>query len=219
MQITAQQLRSARAFLNLSLKDVSAATAIGTGTLSDLEQEKTANPRSGTLDTLRLYYETHGIEFTQSGGVRPNLATTKIYEGRQGFQMFMDDVYETAKEFGGNIYLFNSRPRLWHQWLGEDWYKMHSERMKDLGDSINVKIVVEEGDDVLILKTAQHKWFPKGLYKNKIFYAYGPKLAFLDFDEENVRIIVIRQQEFAEIFRVLYDVAWENVAIDLQGEA
>ncbi len=215
MQVTSQQLRSARAFLNLGLKDVSVATGVGTGTLSDLEQEKTANPRSGTLDTLRSFYETSGLEFTQSGGVRPNLATTRVYEGKLGFESFMDDVYNTAEEFGGNIYLFNSRPRLWHEWLGESWYKMHSERMKALGDKINVKIIVEEGDDVLILKTAQHKWFPKGLYKNKIFYAYGPKLAFLDFDKNNIRIIVIRQQEFAEIFRILYDVTWENVATDI----
>ena len=92
---------------------------------------------------------------------------------------------------------------------------MHSKRMKALGDKINVKITVEEGDDVLILKSAKHKWFPQGLYKNKIFYAYGSKLAFLDFNEDALKIIVIRQKEFTDIFRVLYDVAWENVATDV----
>lgn len=215
--ITIRQIDAALGLLGLSRSDFAKEIGLNTSTFNSYFTGKASIP-SGRLGEIQKWFEGAGIVFTEQGGVNPNTSDIITYEGKQGFQTFMDDVYETAKKYGGDIYLFNSRPRLWHEWLGEEWYDMHSKRMKELGDKINVRITVEEGDDVLILKTAQHKWFPEGLYKNKIFYAYGPKLAFLDFEENNLKIIVINQKEFSDIFRVLYDVAWENVATDVPSE-
>ncbi|HEU4838027.1 MAG TPA: hypothetical protein VFS88_01295, partial [Micavibrio sp.] len=58
---------------------------------------------------------------------------------------------------------------------------MHSQRMNALGDKINVKITVQEGDDFLILNSAQHRWFPKRLSKNKIFLCIWPQVRFPRF--------------------------------------
>ncbi len=215
--ISTRQIDAALGFLGLSRKEFAGKFGINTSTFNSYFTGKASIP-SGRLGEIQKWFENAGIVFTEQGGVNPNTSDIVTYEGKQGFQAFMDDVYETAKTQGGDIYLFNSRPRLWHEWLGEEWYEMHSQRMKSLGDKVNVKITVEEGDDVLILKTAKHKWFPQGLYKNKIFYAYGDRLAFLDFEEESLRIIVIKQKEFSDIFRVLYDVAWENVATGVPSE-
>jgi len=215
--ISIRQIDAALGLMGLSRSEFSEEIGLNKSTFNSYFTGKASIP-SGRLGEIQKWFENAGIVFTEQGGVNPNTSDILTYEGKQGFQAFMDDVYETAKKHGGDIYLFNSRPRLWHEWLGEEWYEMHSQRMKALGDKINVKITVEAGDDVLILKTAQHKWFPKGLYKNKIFYAYGNKLAFLDFEEKNLRIIVIKQKEFSEIFRVLYDVAWENVATSVPNE-
>ena len=215
--ISIRQIDAALGLLGLSRSDFAAEIGLNKSTFNSYFTGKSSIP-SGRLGAIQKWFEGAGIVFTEQGGVNPNTADILTYEGKQGFQAFMDDVYETAKSEGGDIYLFNSRPRLWHEWLGEEWYDMHSKRMKALGDKLNVKITVEEGDDVLILKSAQHKWFPKGLYKNKIFYAYGNSLAFLDFKEDSLKIIVIKQKEFTDIFRVLYDVAWKNVASDVTKE-
>ena len=212
--ITIRQIDAALGLLGLSRSTFAGEMGLNKSTFNSYFTGKAAIP-SDRLGEIQKWFERAGIVFTEQGGVNPNTSDIITYEDKQGFQSFMDDVYETAKTEGGDIYLFNSSPRLWHEWLGEEWYEMHSKRMKTLGDKINVKITVEEGDDVLILKTAKHKWFPKGLSKNKIFYAYGSKLAFLDFNENSLRIIVIKQKEFSNIFRVLYDVAWENVATDV----
>lgn len=211
--ISIRQIDAALGLLGLSRSEFSQEIGLNKSTFNSYFTGKASIP-SGRLGEIQKWFEGAGIVFTEQGGVNPNTSDILTYEGKQGFQAFMDDVYETAKQCGGDIYLFNSSPRLWHEWLGEEWYDMHSKRMRALGDKINVKITVEEGDDVLILKTAKHKCFPKGLYKNKIFYAYGSKLAFLDFNEDKLRIIVMTQKEFSEIFRVLYDVAWDNVATD-----
>lgn len=216
--ISIRQIDAALGLLGLSRKEFSEEFGINTSTFNSYFTGKASIP-SGRLGKIQEWFEGAGIVFTEQGGVNPNTSDILTYEGKQGFQVFMDDVYETAKKHGGNVYLFNSRPRLWHEWLGEEWYAMHSKRMAALGSKVNVRITVEEGDDFLILKTAKHKWFPKGLYKNKIFYAYGPKLAFLNFDGDNLRIIVINQKEFSEIFCTLFDVSWDHVATDVPSES
>lgn len=212
--ISIRQIDAALGLLGLSRSDFAAEINLNKSTFNSYFTGKSAIP-SGRLGEIQKWFEGAGIVFTEQGGVNPNTSDIMTFEGKQGFMAFMDDVYNSAKKYGGDIYLFNSRPRLWHEWLGKEWYNMHSKRMAALGDKINVKITVEEGDDVLILKSAKHKWFPKGLYKNKIFYAYGNKLAFLNFDENSLKISVIKQKEFTDIFRVLYDVAWENVATEV----
>lgn len=216
--ITIRQIDAALGLLGLSRKEFAAEIGINTSTFNSYFTGKAAIP-SSRLGEIQKWFEGAGIVFTEQGGVNPNTSDIVTFEGKHGFQAFMDDVYETARKHGGDIYLFNSRPRLWHEWLGEDWYAMHSDRMKKLGERVNVRIIVEEGDDFLILSSAKHKWFPKGLYKNKIFYVYGPKLAFLDFKDDAVRIIVIDQGEFADIFRVLYRVAWDYVATEIPSES
>jgi hypothetical protein len=215
--ISLKQIDAALGLLGLNRSDLAEQMVINKSTLNSYFTGKSAVP-SKRLGEIQKWFENAGVVFTEQGGVNPNTSDIVTYEGKQGFQAFMDDVYETAKKQGGDIYLFNSRPRLWHEWLGVEWYEMHSKRMQALGDKINVKITVQEGDNVLLLKTAKHKWFPRGLYKNKIFYAYGSKLGFLDFGKDSLRIIVIKQHEFADIFRVLYDVAWENVATEVPQE-
>lgn len=212
--ITLRQIDAALSLLGLNRSDLAEELGINKSTFNSYFTGKATIP-SGRLGEIQKWLENSGIAFTEQGGVNPNTSDIVVYEGRQGFATFMDDVYETAKKFGGDVVLFNSRPSLWYEWLGKEWYDMHSKRMKALKDRVRVRITVEEGDDFLILKSAEHKWFPKGLYKHKIFYAYGPKLGFLDFSDDNVRIIVIKQKEFADIFRVLYDVAWDNVATDV----
>ena len=212
--ITIRQIDAALGLLGLSRKEFAEEIGVNTSTFNSYFTGKAAIP-SSRLGEIQKWFEGAGVVFTEQGGVNPNTSDIVTYEGKHGFQAFMDDVYETARKVGGDIFLFNSQPRLWHEWLGEDWYAMHSERMKKLGDRVNVKITVEEGDDFLILKTAKHKWFPKGLSKNKIFYVYGPKIAFLDFSDDAVRILVIKRREFAEICKVLFDVAWKHVAIDI----
>ncbi len=210
------KVRAGRGCLDWMQDDLASHAGLTVQTIRNVESQGNS-PTGRTQKKIEQAFARHGVIFTTRGIEQTN--SPIFYEGKQGFEAFMDDVYDVAKEEGGDIYLFNSRPRLWTEWLGEDWYAMHSERMNALGKKINIKITIEEGDKDIILKTAHHKWFPKGLYQNKIFYAYGSKLAFLDFEENQVYITVITQKEFADIFRVLYDVAWENVASDLPTEA
>jgi transcriptional regulator with XRE-family HTH domain len=210
MEINSKQLRSARAYLDVSRNEVADATSIGVQTLSDLENEKTASPRVSTLNILQLYYETNGVEFTKDGGIRPNKVHVQQFEGVEGFRSFMNDVYEVAKSQGGDICLFNTQPALWPKYLGEEWYAMHVERMASIGDKIKMRIAIRDGDDAFLLPMAEYLWIPKDKWKERTFYAYGNKLGFLSFDNNEIQIIVIQEENLVDSFRTLYDMACEN---------
>ncbi|MCK6417892.1 MAG: helix-turn-helix domain-containing protein [Alphaproteobacteria bacterium] len=209
--ITSLQALLARTMTGLSQQEVSGLLGWAHQTLSKIENGD-VNPPASRLKALQDFYESRGVEFLEGEGVRKRQIYVNQYSGAEGFRAFMDDVYETAKEYGGDICLFNSKPSMWHEWLGKEWYEMHAKRMKRLGTKIKVKITVQEGEDFFILDSAEHRWFSKDMWKEKIFYAYGPKLGFLDFSDNNVHIMVLSQREFADSFRVLFDVAWEHVA-------
>lgn len=203
------QCRAARALLNWSQPDLAQRAGIHIQTICAFESEN-STPTKTTLSKLTTAFENEGLVFTPQGGVNPNVSGIIRYEGKFGFMAFMDDVYDTARKYGGDICLFNSKPKLWYEWLGEEWYQAHAKRMAALGSRIKVRITVQEGEDFFILGIAEHRWFKRDLWKEKVIYVYGPKLAFLDFSDSNVRIMVLNQSEFSDSVRVLYDIAWET---------
>lgn len=218
MSLTPAQIRAARGLLDWTAKDLADRIGIKPSSMSAIENGK-AKGSMQTIEAIESHLARSGIEFLGTDGVRLRQLDVQVFQGKEGFEDFMDDVYETARDAGGDISLFNSIPRLWHEWLGKDWYDMHSKRMAALGDKINVRITLQETENVTILGTAAHRRFPRSLAKNKIFYAYGPKLAFLDFHDKQLKITVITHPDFANIFRALYDVAWDEIAEELpQGK-
>ncbi|WP_421896370.1 helix-turn-helix domain-containing protein [Marinoscillum sp.] len=210
MTISSSQARAARAFLGLSQQEVANATGLEKNDISRLEKGRTV--RAEKANRVIDYYK-GCLRFTANGGVEPIPDTeVKILSGELGFKEFMNDVYEVARLQGGDICIFNSKPALWYKWLTKEWYEMHALRMQKLGNAINVKIIVQQGEDFLILKSACHRQYPKELYAEKIFYIYGTKLAFLDFSEDQVEIKIFNQSEFADIQREIFGLAWDQSA-------
>lgn len=214
MTILPNQLRSARAHLNLGLKDVSAQTGIGTGTISDLEQDKTANPRSGTIESLKKFYQMRGVEFTEDGGIRPYKNIYQHLKGVDGFRTLMDDVYKQAKEKGGKIRLWNARPDLFIKWIGKNWYEEHKKRMEPLLHNISFNVTCEEGETNFIGgKFAEYRWVPKQMFNEQAIYCYGNRIAFLNFQENSVDILILYSKEFNDSFCLLFDFVWDEITI------
>jgi len=211
--ITTAQIRGARGILNWSQGDLSERTDISPTSIGSIENGLT-QARASTLEVIRTAFERAGIEFIGLDGVRKSSDSIKTHNGASGLSDFMDHVYEVAKNFGGEIVLFNAKPSNWIKWLGEDWLTKHSKRMQDLGNKINYKIAIKEGEQQYISKDfAEYRWFPQDLLSDRAMYAYGDFLAFVNFEENAVSVIVLNQAEFSQSFRVLFNIAWENVAV------
>ncbi len=213
MSITIAQIRGARGILNWSQQDLSQRTGISATSIGSIENGLTT-PRASTLETIRSTFERNGIEFLGLEGVRIQNNYIQTLTGQTGFRQFMDDLYETARTVGGEIVLFNANPVNWHKWLGEEWFNNHSKRMRELGDKITVRITSKMGEHNFISRDfAQYRWFPDDLLTDRALYAYGDNLAFVNFEDNEVSVIVLKQADFANVFRVLFNIAWHNVAM------
>lgn len=213
MSITTAQIRGARGLLDWSQAELSRRTGISTTSIGNIESGNT-QARESTLSIIRTAFERGGIEFIGSEGVRLQTEFMQTYTGSEGFRDFMDHLYETAKQYGGDIVLFNAHPPFWHKWLGEEWFAMHSERMSELGDKINFKITAREGEEQFISKSfAEYRWFPQAAFGDRAMYAYADNIAFVNFEENDVSVVVLKQADFAKAFSTLFNIAWEKVAI------
>lgn len=215
---TLEQIRAARALLGWSQSDLAERAGLSQTGIARIENG-TNHPNSQTLAKIEQAFEENDIEFLGANGLRKKTDEVKTLRGTDGFKEFMHDIYNTAKNNGGTICLHNARPSNWYKWLGEDWFHMHSERMNALNKKVDFRITAEEGTTELISSSfAQYRWFPKEMFNQQSIYAYENKLAFLTFKADDVIIRILDNKEFADGFRVLFNIAWDTVAIEIPGK-
>lgn len=217
MSITTAQIRGARGILNWSQSDLAERTGISSTSIGSIENGQ-STPRASTLQTIRKTFERNGIEFLGMDGVRAQSNYVQTLNGQDGFETFLDDVYETAikhgtKEKPAEIYLSNVVHENWVKWMGADKWQNHTKRMTEAKNVMDVRIIVQEGDWNFPAKSySQYKWFPEASFNDKSFYSYHDKLAFLNFKEDDVEIVIMRQPEFAEGYRTMFRICWDNFA-------
>ncbi len=221
MSITTAQIRGARGILNWSQQDLAQRTGISATSIGSIENGQTT-PRESTLSTIRKTLENSGIEFIGLEGVRVQTNYVQTLKGAEGFSTFLDDVYNTAvlhgtKQKPTDVFLSNVAHENWVKWMGPDRWENHTRRMTEHKDVMDVRIIVQENDWNFPAKAySKYKWFPKGMFNDKSFYSYHDRLAFINFKNDDVEIIIIKQPAFAEGYRKLFLIAWDHYAIDPQ---
>jgi len=212
--ITPAQCRAARALLNWSQPELAQRCDIHVQTISNFEKES-STPSKTTLEKIHSIFVKQDIVFSDDDGVRRRQQMITQYQGTDGFRAFMDDIYETAKKSGGDICLLNANPDLWIKWLGEHWYfDTHVPRMEKLLDKITARITIQTKNYNFIgRKFGEYRWLPDNIWNENSFYSYGNKIGFFKFTENNVEIIVLKEEKFAETFRFLFNLVWNQYTI------
>ncbi|MBL4805119.1 MAG: helix-turn-helix transcriptional regulator [Alphaproteobacteria bacterium] len=212
---TIEQIRAARALLGWNQHDLANKAGLSQTGIARIENG-TNQPNSKTIEKISKAFDEADIEFLGDAGLRKKSGEIKVFEGVDGFRQFMNDIYNTAREQGGEFCLHNAKPDNWYKWLGEDWFAMHSKRMSDLGDRVTFKITAEEGNTNLISSEfAEYRWFPAEQFDDQCIYAYGDRLAFVNFKEKDILVRMLQDKSFSEGFRVLFNIAWDSVAIKI----
>ena len=209
MIISPEQLRAARAILEISQDAVAKEVGMTHTKLSRLEKG-TTDATSTDLGALLAFYEGKGLEFTDNHGVHVKQTFETIYRGQKGMRELMDVVYEVASTEGGEICQFHLGSGKFIQWLGKDWYKMHAERMVKVKDNFNFKIIVNEGAKIFIAKEfAKFRWYPKEKMTERTFYIFGDKVCLFYPEPEQLEIRVINDRGLADQMRALFDAVWD----------
>ena len=126
---TLEQIRAARALLGWSQSDLAERAGLSQTGIARIENG-TNQPNSQTLSKIEMAFEENNIEFLDTSGVRKKTGDVKIFRDQAGIRAFFDEVYEEVNKYGGDVCLFNGVPHLLIQWLGQEWYDHHAERMK-----------------------------------------------------------------------------------------
>jgi transcriptional regulator with XRE-family HTH domain len=217
--LTPSQCRAARGLLDWSQPDLASRCDIHIQTISSFEKSLTT-PSKRTLKKISDVFESQNIEFLESDGLRRKESPIICMRGRDGFQAFLDDVYNTAIEYGTSekpveIYLSNVHHLNWIKWMGEDLWHNHVDRMTRDKALMDVRIIVREGDkNFPAAAYSKYKWVPEKIFNEKSFYSYHNKLAFLNFQHDDVEITIIQQVDFANGYRQLFLAMWDNIARD-----
>lgn len=219
MLTNGKQIAAARQLLGWSQTDLAARSGVSKPSIVRMEHDLNS-VKYDIQESIRHTIEDNGVEFLESNGLRENRQDIRKYNGKDGFHQFYDDLYTVITATGGEICLFNGVSTQVTKWLGEDYLKMHVERMLTVTTPFNFKVVVKEGDSVFFgLQYCTYKWFPETLFNDKTIYIYGNKVAFITFKKDDVEVIVIDQEELAECQRLFFDLAWNYIAMETPKNA
>ena len=212
MLTNGKQIAAARQLLGWSQTDL--ATRAGVSKPSVVRMEHDLNSvKYDIQESIKHAIEDNGVEFLESNGLRENRQDIKKYTGQDGFHRFYDDLYDVAATIGDEICLFNGNSENVSRWLGQEYQKMHVQRMEKIKNNFHYKIVVKEGDSVFFgADFCTYRWFPAELFNNRTIYIYGSKVAFVNFMDTDVSVLVIDQKELARSQRLFFNLAWEYIA-------
>jgi transcriptional regulator with XRE-family HTH domain len=207
MSITTAQIRGARGILNWSQADLARRTGISATSIGSIENGQ-STPRANTLHTIQSTFENAGIEFIGREGVRLKTGDIRIFNGTQGLIDFYDDVYNTIKNFEGNVLVSNVDERLFVRALG-DYADVHIERTSKL-EKVRYQILVREGDTYTPGSSyAEYRSIPQELFASVPFYLYNDKLAIMQFDGE-VTVIVLHYPAIANAYKAQFADMWNR---------
>jgi transcriptional regulator with XRE-family HTH domain len=205
--IEPRQIRAARALLDWTREDLSRASDISLNALSQIESETRA-ARSVSLDKIRLALESAGVVFTDNAGVKLRSDLVTVFEGRDGFHHFMDDVYLMASNTGGEFTISGGSQADFRRNTDAAFLAMHSERMQKILN-FSIRFIKPES---LVTEDAfgyvHVKYIPDHMHFNVPFYVYGDKLAIITWLPE-VRVVVLRDSMVAKSFVKQFDVLWK----------
>ncbi|PCJ99132.1 MAG: hypothetical protein COA45_06735 [Zetaproteobacteria bacterium] len=215
---TIEQIRAARALIGWSQGELADQAGLSQTGIARIENG-TNQPNSTTIEKITNAFDRADVEFIAESGVKKRTGEVKILRGASGFSSFLDDVYETAVRYGTkekptSVFLSNVVHENWIKWMGDNKWKNHTDRMYKNRDIMDVRIITKEGDTNFPASSySQYKWFPERLFNDKSFYSYHDRLAFLNFKDNDVEIIIMHHSDFADGYKNLFKIAWENIAI------
>jgi len=214
--ITAAQLRAARGLLDWTRSDLAKAAAVSPETIKNIEHG-TFRPQENTADAITRAFAVHGVEFTEDEGVRRVLNKVYTFKGVQGFQGFLDDVYQAAlRQSEGDdvdkpICLSNVDDKFFIKHL-HDYSLLHAKRMSELAHKVKVQILIKEKANLKIPEADYREYRLADTTDGNVpFYVYGDKLGVLIFEEgKEPQIVVILSGIVAKAYRDQFNILWKN---------
>ncbi len=200
--ITREQIRAARAWLNIGQQDVAAGIGVSSQTISDIENERT-NPKASILADLQNFFEMKGIEFLEDGGVRKSKNFVKVYEGTDCYLRLLDDAHEVLAK-GGEFLKSAADERRSSKLVIE---KLNAMRQ----DGIAMRGLMRNGDTHLMGPLEEYRWMGDELFTDgDVKVIYGDRVGYLITWLEVPKTIIIQDKTIAEEAKRYFEYVWQR---------
>lgn len=201
--LSREQIRAARAWLNLGQQEIADAINISGQTISDIENERT-NPKAAILEKLQSFFEIRGLEFTSDGGIKKSQNLVKIYEGADCYVRLLDDAHRVLAPKKGEICF-----------LGADETRSPPHVIKKFRemriDGIRMRSLIKDGDTYIMGKPDEYKWMNDELFVDSdVKIIFANYVAYLVSWLDTSRVIVILDESIAQENQRTFDYIWKQ---------
>jgi hypothetical protein len=216
MKLTGPQIDAAMSLARITREKLAGDIQISRKTLTDIINGVVY--RDTTINKIRDYLETHGVEFLPGEGVRRKPVAVDILTGSEGLQAFFNGVYEYASQNGGTIVMFGIDETTFIKTITPQFSQDYLARMTDVSrkrSDLKVLSIVCEGDTNLCASDYnEYRWISKEIFQAVPFYMYGETLAIMDFDTAPApTIMLIKSRAITNAYRKQFQAFW-NMAFE-----
>ncbi len=203
--ISPAQCRAARALLNWSQPELAERCDIHVQTISNFEKES-SSPSRTTLEKIIRIFLYAGILFSEDNGVKMTTNIVSIYDGDDSAHTFMENVYQDVKDAPGTEVLIYGLTK-WGDEKETEFARNHVEKL--LAAGVSRRLLVEEDYNNFLNPKSSYRFIEKKYFPYAAFELYSDKLALREWGP-NPKIVVIKEKLFADAFRKLFELAWDN---------
>lgn len=210
--ISIDQIKAARALLNLKQSDIAKTAGLSLTSLNNIERGVTS-PRVTTLKSIKAALEQSGVEFISQDGVRRRQEefNVEIVEGKEVVKKWLHDIIETISIHGGDTVMSGIDER---EFVARDehelaeYYKFFEQK------NWKEKILICEGDNFLYAPSAvtEYRWIDKAIFTQAPYAVYGNSYSIMTWGPPE-RVIIIKNKTIADSARRQFMAHWENATI------
>lgn len=213
--ITVDQIKAARALLNLKQSEVAEAAHISLTSFNNIERGVTS-PRVSTLKAIREALENAGAEFIANDGVcrQRDTFNVDIFEGKDVVKNYLQDILKTLHDGGTFMVIGNDE----ESFISRD-KKLFDQYFKDLKNQhIKEQVLLCEGDMNFYAHhdVTEYRWVRKEIFSNTPYAVYRNKCSMITWGNPD-RLIIIESQAIADSARRQFMAHWESAKIPPRG--
>lgn len=206
MSLNAAQIRAARGLLDWTRDQLANASGVSVPALSKIETSR-SNPHPETIAKVQSALEMAGCVFTDNSGVKLKSDIVQIFEGKDGYRAFFDEVYYLMARNGGEILAAGGYEKDFHETSGPDFLKFHATRMSQLHDFKIRAIKADNQNYTNSLEYVDFRYLPEDQYFFVPYYLYAGRMAMFIW-EPDVKVLVINDSRVYEAYRQQFELLW-----------
>jgi transcriptional regulator with XRE-family HTH domain len=199
---TIEQIRSARAYLGWSQKDLADHAGISQTGLARIENG-TNKPNSQTLSKITRAFEDNYIEFI-SNGIRKASDIIQIRQGPNSYIELLDEALESLTPQKDEILFWGADEK-----RSSDFVIEKTKQLRNNG--ISMRFLIQENDNYFMGEPEEYRWLNKELYiDSDVKVIFGGSVSFFVSWRNISRVISIKDNNIYKEHKKLFDYFWNH---------